>query len=133
MVDCVELAATANCPCVVITVKDSAAQADLFTILSPAVKCAEERGVMLLVETVGRYAKTQNVLTLLRAFGSAAMGVAWNVRETYFRGKESADTTIQTLGAYINYVLVGDEPKAKSCATSLSPFAQRRSSLSKNV
>ena len=109
VVDCVELAATANCPCVVITVKDSAAQADLFTILSPAVKCAEERGVMLLVETVGRYAKTQNVLTLLRAFGSAAMGVAWNVRETYFRGKESADTTIQTLGAYINYVLVGDE------------------------
>ena len=59
VLECVELAATANCPCVVITVDNAVQNEVLIKSLTPAVKRAEERGVMLLVETVGSFAKTK--------------------------------------------------------------------------
>jgi len=77
-------------------------------ILTPAVCRAQELGVMVLLETMGELCHTQKVLEVINLFGSAALGVCWNIRQTYFEGHELADTTIQTLGAYINYVRLGD-------------------------
>ncbi len=77
-------------------------------ILTPALALAEELGVMILLETAGDLAHTAKVLEVLKAFASAALGICWNIRESYFRGKETADSTIQTLGSYIGYVRLGD-------------------------
>ncbi|MBR2874189.1 MAG: AMP-binding protein, partial [Clostridia bacterium] len=77
--------------------------------LTPAIKSAENLGVKILVETVGKYANTQNALDLINLFTTTVIGVCWDVRETYFVAKESADKSIQTLGAYINYVRIGDK------------------------
>jgi len=77
--------------------------------LTPAIQSAENLGVKILVETVGKYANTQNALDLINLFTTTVIGVCWDVRETYFVAKESADKSIQTLGAYINYVRIGDK------------------------
>ena len=90
--------------------------ADIQVILnkiSPAVKMAETLGVKILIETVGVYSSTEKVLSIINEFRTASLGVCWNVRETYFTGGESADKTIQTLGAYINYVRIGDRKNGK--------------------
>ena len=76
--------------------------------LSPALKKAEERDIELLLETSGDFAKTENVIKLLSAAAGTALGVSWNIRDTFFFGGESAEETIETLGAYIKYVRLGD-------------------------
>ncbi len=81
---------------------------NILSILAPAVERAEKLGIMLLLETAGALAHTPRVLELIGSIGSAAMGVCWNIRQTYFVGQELADTSIQTLGAYICYVRLGD-------------------------
>ena len=81
---------------------------DWYETLMPAVKMAEEFGIDILFESVGVLAKTENILEIINRFASTAIGVAWNVRATYFDGRETADDTIQTLGAYIRYVRLGD-------------------------
>ena len=80
----------------------------LSALLTPSVRRAERLGVSILLETMGDLSHTERALDVINLFGSAALGVCWNIRESYFRGKEDADTTIQTLGAYIGYVRIGD-------------------------
>lgn len=110
-----EFCATAQIKNLVISLDDSESQDVIVSTLSPLVKKAEDLGVNILIETSGKYANTQNVIDILNLFASKALGVAWNIRETFFVGNESADTTIQTLGAYVNYVLIGDRKDGVNC------------------
>ena len=82
--------------------------------LSAAVKRAEESDVVILFETVGYLANTENVIGIIKHFASAAIGTAWNVRGTYFDAGETAEATIKTLGAYIKYVRLGDMKDGKT-------------------
>ncbi len=82
--------------------------------LSSAVKKAEKADVNLLFETVGYLSKTQKVIEIINHFSSISIGASWNVRGTYFSAKESAETTIETLGAYIKYVRLGDMKDGKT-------------------
>ncbi len=113
--DYIDLCASCQIENLVVSLDDSETTENIVSVLSPLVKKAEKSGVIILIETSGLYAKTQNVIDILNIFASSALGVAWNVRETFFVGKESADTTIQTLGAYINYVLIGDKKDGVNC------------------
>ncbi len=106
--DYVETASAASIPAVICRMETRPDDAALKIALSPAVALAEKYGVTVLFETVGVLSDTENVLDIINLFETAAIGVAWNVRATYFDAGESADTTIQTLGAYINYVRIGD-------------------------
>ncbi len=81
---------------------------NLKKILSPAISLAEKSGVSLLIETSGALSKTEKVIDVINAFGSANVKVCWNIRETFFTASESADKTIQTLGANIGHVRLGD-------------------------
>ena len=92
---------------------DPAALADL---LLPAIRKAEQNDVTILFETVRCLADTGNVLDIINYFASACLGAAWNMRETFFAAKESAEDTIRTLGAYIRYVRLGDR---KGCVNVL--------------
>ncbi|MBE5754417.1 MAG: AMP-dependent synthetase [Clostridiales bacterium] len=83
-------------------------------VLLPAIKMAEENGVSILIETVGPLANTEKVLDVINFFGTAALKVCWNIRETFFSAGESADKTIQTLGAYIGFVRIGDKKGGKA-------------------
>ena len=107
LADYVEIAATVGCPTV--TVELATLDSDVLAcVLTPAVKRAEVLGVTVLVETVGEYSHTENVLKVINLFETAAIGVAWNIRATFFEGNETADNTIQTLGAYITFARIGD-------------------------
>lgn len=76
--------------------------------LSCAIKRAEETDTEVLLETVGAFSNTETVTGVIKEFASTAVGVSWNIRETYFTAKETAETTIKQLGAYIKYVRMGD-------------------------
>ena len=75
---------------------------------SQIINFAENHGISLLIETSGVYADTEKVLNVINYFGTTVLKVCWNIRETFFSAKETADRTIQTLGAYIEYVRIGD-------------------------
>ncbi len=109
----VEYATYANAENVIVTLDDNADNQTLVEKLTPAIKKAELLSVNILIDTVGRYATTENVLAVINLFATAVLGVSWNIRETFFVGKETADSTIQTLGAYINYVRLGDRKNGK--------------------
>ena len=98
---------------VIVVLSDDAKKEDLKKVMDLAVKSAEKSGVNLLIETVGKYSSTEEVLAVINYFETPCLGVSLNVRETYFTGKEIADKTIQTLGAYINYVRLGDRKDGK--------------------
>ena len=95
-------------------VKMESVPKNIVSILSPAVSFADENNVSILIETYGELNKTERVLEIINEFGSASIKVCWNVRETFFKAGESADTTIQTLGAHIGYVRLGDMKDGKN-------------------
>ncbi len=86
----------------------------LSAVLLPAIKKAELLSVMILIETAGIYSKTEKILEFINFFASAALGVSWNIKNTFFEANETADSTIQTLGSYIEYVRIGDKKEGKN-------------------
>ncbi len=59
-------------------------------------------------ETSGSLAHSGKVLDIINEFAAVPLGAAWNIRETYFNAGESPENTIETLGAHICYVRIGD-------------------------
>ena len=104
----VEGAVSASVPAVILRMDRVPEAAAMRAVLTEAIMRAEKLGVSILLETVGELADTDRVLDVINLFETTVLGVAWNVRATFFEAGESADTTIQTLGAYISYVRIGD-------------------------
>ncbi len=114
IVKCVEYASLASVANVIITFEKLIKACSVKKILSPAIELAEKSGVNILIETSGELANTQKVLDIISDLGSANVKVCWNIRETFFVAGEQADKTIQTLGAYIGYVRIGDKKQDKN-------------------
>lgn len=93
---------------VIVTVTPGMSLSCLKQILTPAILHAQNCQVMLLIETVGDYAHTEKVIELINCFRTSVLGAAWNVRETVFSALQSPENVIQILGAYIQYVRLGD-------------------------
>ena len=110
----VEMAASAGISYVIVYLNDKVSFDVLDDKLSLAVKTAEKLDVSILFETVGYLASTENIIEIINHFSSAVIGVSWNVRGTHFGAKESAESTIKTLGAYIKYVRLGDMKDGKT-------------------
>ncbi len=110
----VDMAASAGVDNVIIRVEEKTDNDVLRAKLDAAIKRAEDADVGILLETVGYLADTENVIDIINYFSSAALGVSWNVRGTYFGAGETAETTIKTLGAYIKYVRLGDMKDGKT-------------------
>ncbi len=109
----IDYSALAGVPGVVIRLKEEIKADALKNMLGPVLKYAEENGVNILMETYGPLANTEKVLDVINLFGTANLKVSWNIRETFFKANESADKTIQTLGAYIGFVRLGDKKDGK--------------------
>ena len=110
----VDMAAVAGTPNVIIRAEENISFNTLDAKISPAMKRAEATDISILFETVGHLAHTENVLSIINHLASAAIGVSWNVRGTYFDANETAETTIKNLGAYIKYVRLGDMKDGKT-------------------
>ncbi len=110
----VDMAASAGIENVIVRAEENISFDTLDAKILPAMKRAESADVGILFETVGHLAHTENVLSIINHLASAAIGVAWNVRGTYFAANETAETTIKILGAYIKYVRLGDMKDGKT-------------------
>ena len=104
----IEEAGFLSVPNVTVTLSETASLEQIRSVLEPVMPATEQFGVTLLFETVGRFAKTQKIIDLINMFTCGNVGASWNIRETYFKGSEDAEITIQTLGAYIGNVRIGD-------------------------
>ena len=109
----VDMAASAGITDVIVNIDNEVSYDVLQAKLGKAIKHAEMSDVRILFETTGFLADTQKVIDIINYFSSAAIGVSWNVRSTFFAGGETAETTIKTLGAYIKYVRLGDMKDGK--------------------
>jgi len=114
LVKYVEMAANASISNIIVRIEKETSFDVLKEKLERAIKKAETSDVGILMETVGHLANTKNIIELINFFSSAAIGVSWNVRGTYFGAEETAETTIKTLGAYIKYVRLGDMKDGKT-------------------
>ncbi len=81
----------------------------------PVIECikatyreADNNGVSLLIETVGPYANTERLRNVLNVFARDNVAAAWDIHHTVRFGGESAETSIQNLGAYVLHVHIKD-------------------------
>ncbi len=110
----VEYASNASVDRIIVKFSKIPSEQELKEILSPVVSVCEQTGVSLLIETNQAMSSTKEAVEIINLFASASIKVCWNIRETYFTLKELADTTIQTLGAYIDFVRLGDKLNDKN-------------------
>ncbi len=110
----VSLAAASGIENVIVHTQSDVAFDILDEKMAGAVKRAQAGDVNILFETTGYLARTENVIGVINHFASAAIGVSWNVRGTYFDAGETTETTIKNLGAYIKYVRLGDMKDGKT-------------------
>lgn len=111
----IEKASDAGIDCVCVYAEKGLSEKEFASSAAQAVKTAEKCGVTLLIESAGDYADTKKLVSLLREFSSPAVGACWNIRETYFKARETAEDTITNLGAYIGYVRLGDSKDGADC------------------
>ncbi|MBQ8165060.1 MAG: AMP-binding protein [Clostridia bacterium] len=76
--------------------------------LKELVPYAEKAGVTLLVETNGVYSDTKRLGELLTKVESDFVGALWDLHHPYRFNNETAEVTVQNLGAYIKHVHTKD-------------------------
>ena len=76
--------------------------------LKEVLPLAEEKGVMLLLETNGVYADTARLRDLLVRAESDSVGALWDMHHPYRFAGESPELTVQNLGVYIKYTHIKD-------------------------
>ncbi|MBE7012843.1 MAG: AMP-dependent synthetase [Ruminococcaceae bacterium] len=69
---------------------------------------AKEAGITLLVETVGEYADTSKLRSLLESFADDNLAALWDFHYPYRVNGESAEQTIKNLGAYVKHIHIKD-------------------------
>jgi len=104
----VDMAKSASISKITLFINDKPDIKKLAVKLSSAIENAENNHIQILLETSNYLSNTENVLEIINAVSSANLGASWNIRDTFFCGKETAEETIETLGAYIKYVRLGD-------------------------
>ena len=73
---------------------------------------AEEKNVVLLIETNGVFSNTARLRNLLERVGSDNVAVLWDIHHTHRYAAETPETTVQNLGAYIKHAHIKDSIEA---------------------
>ncbi len=81
---------------------------DAMAFVAEMLPIAEKNGVTLLIETIGLYSSTSVLRDTLNEFASDNLGALWDMHHTYRVAKESAETSLKNLGAYIKHVHLKD-------------------------
>ncbi len=111
LTECISAANTLASEFVKITYTGEDNDEKVVSLLRDAVEIAEKEQVVLLMETTGIYADTTKLCGVLNEFASDWLCVDWNMHDTFFVGKEDAETTIKNLGSYVKLVHVADAVK----------------------
>ena len=90
------------------TMTDDEEDETVITLLHNTVYEAERAGVTLLIETSGIYADTLRLRNILNTFASDSIAVLWDMHHPYRYHGESAQKTIENLGAYVKHVHMRD-------------------------
>ncbi len=109
--ECIDAANTLASDYVKITYTGEDNDEKVVSLLRDAVEVAEKENVVLLMETTGIYSDTTKLCGVLNEFASDWLCVDWNMHDTFFVGKEDAETTIKNLGSYVKLVHVADAVK----------------------
>ena len=73
-----------------------------------ALPIASERGIILLVETVGVFSDTKILSEFLNEFSSDNLAALWDLHYPYRLHGEQPDETVKNLGAYIRHIHIKD-------------------------
>jgi sugar phosphate isomerase/epimerase len=73
---------------------------------------ARERNVVVLLETHGDFTDSPTVLELMKRADSPGVAVLWDAHHTFVLGKESPETSVRELGAYIRHTHLKDSMPA---------------------
>ena len=110
LIACVRLAHDFSIPYVRVRSGDASEQGlkNAYERVRRVLPLAEERGVTLLVETVGAFSDTALLQNFLMRFSSDTLAALWDVHHPYFEHGESPEASIKNLGAYVKHVHVKD-------------------------
>ena len=111
LTECISAANTLASEFVKITYTGEDNDEKVVSLLKKAVEIAEKEQVVLLMETTGIYSDTTKLCGVLNEFASDWLCVDWNMHDTFFVGKEDAETTIKNLGSYVKLVHIADAVK----------------------
>ena len=85
---------------------DAAENVKLF--LARVLQNAEEKGITILIETVGVFSNTERLRNVLNTFASDNLAALWEIYAPYYLNGEDAEDTIRNLGAYVRHVHLKD-------------------------
>ena len=87
------------------------AKAAVISVTEKVLSAAENAGVTFLIETTGPFSDTALLRELLEYFASDNVAALWELCPSHFEGKETPETVIKNLGAYIKHVHFSDAEK----------------------
>ena len=110
---CIETAKEFRIPYVRVYAKDeNAVLEDVIANLEYLLSKTEDTEVVLLVETMGIFAKTENLREVFCHFATDSIGALWDVYHTCMVAGESPEKSIQNLGAGAKHVHIKDARKS---------------------
>ena len=84
------------------------------TIIGKVLPIAEQKNIVILVETSGIFANTAKLCELLDSFAHDNLAALWDMYATYFDADENPEATIKNLGAYVKHVHIKDAVKTEN-------------------
>jgi len=88
--------------------KGEAAVLAAHKFLEAALPLAQESELTLILETIGVFSSTGILRDVLNTYASDYLAALWDLHSTYREAGETAETTIQNLGAYVCHVHIKD-------------------------
>ncbi len=83
-------------------------------IIEKVLPTAEQKNIVILVETSGIFANTAKLCELLDSFAHDNLAALWDMYATYFDADETPEVTIKNLGAYVRHVHIKDAIKTEN-------------------
>ncbi len=105
LIRCLEVAETLKAPYIRLK---ALSEEGVEEFLRENLSLAEEKGVVLLIETAGFYADTEKLRDLLTNFASDTLAALWDVHYPYRMHGETPEKTITNLGAYVKHIHIKD-------------------------
>ena len=108
-----EIAENLSCPYVRVGAKESDATLDdcksnTIAVLERVIPVAREKGVCLLLETIGCFSNSKTLCEVLEHFACDNLAALWDVQHTVRDGAETPEETIKNLGAFVRHVHMKD-------------------------
>ncbi len=90
------------------TTSDETVPETMMGILKDALARAQAANITLLLETSGMFSNTTRLKNTLDTFANDNLLALWDMHNTFFDAGETAQTTIENLGAYVHHVHIKD-------------------------